>query len=147
MCRDLDIILYECIYELMTWLLEVYAIFPLWCFIVGIFMHVDCELFEDVTSISWIFIIFAWFIALIEVERYKLDRFHIFSVLFRLFLFFHRLCMTLFWYLVFMIYMVAGRCHIWVHSNVLLPPFPWSTLYFMSCPTLPFNFNSVLVLI
>jgi len=24
---------------------------------------------EDVTSISWIFIIFAWFTALIEVER------------------------------------------------------------------------------
>jgi len=55
---------------LMTWLLEVYAIFPLWCFIVEIFMHVNIELFEDVTSISWIFIIFAWFIALIEVGRY-----------------------------------------------------------------------------
>jgi len=54
----------------MTWLLEVYTIFPLWCFIVEIFMHVSCELFEDVTSISWIFIIFAWFIALIEVGRY-----------------------------------------------------------------------------
>jgi len=70
-CRDLNIILYGCVYELMTWLLEVYAIFPLWCFIVEIFMHVSWELFEDVTSISWIFIIFAWFIALIEVGRYK----------------------------------------------------------------------------
>jgi len=28
-CRDLDIIFYGCIYELMTWLLEEYAIFPL----------------------------------------------------------------------------------------------------------------------
>jgi len=33
-------------------------------------MHVNWELFEDVTSISWIFIIFACFIALIEVGRY-----------------------------------------------------------------------------
>jgi len=56
----------------MTWLLEVYVIFSLWCFIVEIFMHVSCELFEDVTSISWKFIICAWFIALIEVGRYKL---------------------------------------------------------------------------
>jgi len=70
MCQDLDIILYGCIYELMTWLFEVYAIFPLSCFIVGIFMHGNCELFEDLASISWIFIIFAWFIALIEVGRY-----------------------------------------------------------------------------
>jgi len=38
------------------------------------FMHVNCELFEDVTSISWIFIIFAWFIALIEVGRYNEKR-------------------------------------------------------------------------
>jgi len=28
-CRYLDIIFYGCIYELTTWLLEVYAIFPL----------------------------------------------------------------------------------------------------------------------
>jgi len=68
-CRDLDIIFYWCIYELMTWLLEVYAIFPLWCLIVEIFMHVVFgELFEDVMSISWIFIIFAWFITLIQIQ-------------------------------------------------------------------------------
>jgi len=66
------LLLFGCIYELMTWLLEVYAIFPLWCFIVEIFMHVNCELFEDVTYISWIFIIFAWFIALIEIGRYTI---------------------------------------------------------------------------
>jgi len=53
--------IYKCIYELMTWLFEVCAIFPLWCFIVEIFNHVDWELFEDVTSISWIFVIFAYF--------------------------------------------------------------------------------------
>jgi len=35
------------------------------------FMHFNCELFEDVTFISWIFIIFALFIALIEVGRYN----------------------------------------------------------------------------
>jgi len=35
-----------------------------------IFMHVDLRLIEDVTTISWIFIIFACFIALIEVGRY-----------------------------------------------------------------------------
>jgi len=29
--------IYGCIYELMTWLFEVYAIFPPWCFIVEIF--------------------------------------------------------------------------------------------------------------
>jgi len=34
-------------------------------------MHVSCELFEDVMSISWIFIIFAWFIALIEIGSYN----------------------------------------------------------------------------
>jgi len=28
-CRDLDIIFYGCTYELMTWILEVYAIFLL----------------------------------------------------------------------------------------------------------------------
>jgi len=51
--------------------IEVYAIFPLWCFIIEIFMHVMFgEFMEDVTSISWIFIIFAWFIGLIKVGRY-----------------------------------------------------------------------------
>jgi len=61
-----------CIYELMTWLFEMYAIYPLWWFIVEIFMHVVLEnLFEDVTSISWIFIIFMCLIALIEVGRYN----------------------------------------------------------------------------
>jgi len=64
-CRVFEYFIYGCIYELMTWLFEVYAIFPLRYFIVEIFMHVDWELFEDVTSISWIFVIFAWFIALI----------------------------------------------------------------------------------
>jgi len=29
----------------MTWLFEVYAIYPLWCFIDENFMHVDCDLF------------------------------------------------------------------------------------------------------
>jgi len=59
-----------CIYEMMTWLLEVYVIFPLWCFYCWNFMHDVWRFMEDVTSISWIFIIFAYFIALIEVGRY-----------------------------------------------------------------------------
>jgi len=33
-------------------------------------MHVVLESVEDVTSISWIFVLFACFIALIEVGRY-----------------------------------------------------------------------------
>jgi len=36
------------------------------------FMHVVLRLIEDVTTISWIFIIFAYFIALIEVGRYSI---------------------------------------------------------------------------
>jgi len=51
-CRVLDIIFHGCIYELMTCLFEVYAIFPLWYFIVEIFLHVDLRFMEDVTSIS-----------------------------------------------------------------------------------------------
>jgi len=35
-------------------------------------MHVVLRLIEDVTTISWIFIIFACVITLIEVGRYKL---------------------------------------------------------------------------
>ena len=66
-------IFYWCIYELMAWLFEVYVIFPLWCFIVEIWIHVCFgEFMEDVTSISWIIIILTWFIVLIEVGRYKL---------------------------------------------------------------------------
>jgi len=42
--------------------------------IVETFMHVYCELCEDVMSISWIFIIFAWFIALIEIWRYTRNK-------------------------------------------------------------------------
>jgi len=57
----------------MTWLFEAYAIFPLWWFIDEICMHVNCDLFDDVTSISWIFIIFTCFIALIEVGCYKVQ--------------------------------------------------------------------------
>jgi len=64
--------IYGCTYELTTWPFKVYAIFPLWCFIVEIFMHVNWELFEGVTSISWIIVIFAYFIALIEVRRYSI---------------------------------------------------------------------------
>jgi len=71
-CRVFEYFIHSCIYELMTWLIEVYAIFPLWCFIVKIFMHVNWEFIEDVTFIYWIFIIFTLFIALIEVGRYKL---------------------------------------------------------------------------
>jgi len=42
-CQVLNILFYGCIYELMTWLFEVYAIFPLWYFIVEIFMNVCLE--------------------------------------------------------------------------------------------------------
>jgi len=73
-CWDLSIILCGYIYELMTWLVEVYDIyFRCDVLFVEICMHVSCELFHDVTSISWIFIIFAWFIALIEVGRYTFN--------------------------------------------------------------------------
>jgi len=49
-----------------------YVIYPLRCFWEKIYA---CYLrfTEDVTSISWIFVIFACFIALIEVGRYTLD--------------------------------------------------------------------------
>jgi len=44
---------------------------PLWCFIsYWNFMHVYCGLFEDVTSISELFIIIVWFIAYLEIGRY-----------------------------------------------------------------------------
>jgi len=61
-----------CIYELMTWLFEVYAIYPLRCFVEIFYACCFGEFIEDVTSISWIFIIFACFITLIEVGRYIL---------------------------------------------------------------------------
>jgi len=70
-CRVLSIFSCWCIYELMAWLFGVHVIFPLWCFIVEIFMHVDLRFIEDVTSISRIFVIFACFITLIEVGRYR----------------------------------------------------------------------------
>jgi len=63
--------IYGCIYELMTWLFEVYVIFRCevcWNFYTCWFG----EFKEDVTSISWIIIIFACFIALIEVKRYNM---------------------------------------------------------------------------
>jgi len=48
-----------------------YAIYPLRRFCEIFSMHVLTTI-EDVTSISWIFVLFACFIALIEVRRYKL---------------------------------------------------------------------------
>jgi len=59
-----------CIYELMTWIFEAYAIYPLRC-LLKISMHdYFGEFIEDVMSISWIFIIFACFIALIDIGCY-----------------------------------------------------------------------------
>jgi len=55
---------------IMTWLFEMYDIYPLQRFRED-FMHVVLRLIEDVTTISWLFIIFAYFIALIEVGRYN----------------------------------------------------------------------------
>jgi len=53
----------------MTWLFEVYVIYRCDVLLMKFLCMSIVIYFEDVTSISWI--IFAWFIALIEVGRYS----------------------------------------------------------------------------
>jgi len=67
-CRDLEI-LYDDVYmSYDMYILEMYVLYLL-RLLKNFYMHVLRSI-EDVTSISWIFVLFACFIALIEVWRY-----------------------------------------------------------------------------
>jgi len=68
-CRDLEILYDDVYWSHGMYTLEMYDLYPLWLLRIYIGM-LKFVFVDDVASISWIYALFACFIALIEIGRY-----------------------------------------------------------------------------